>query len=157
MTGHNVLKSPSINPLHRLIEFRSIPPTHRIPKQPLLPNRIAPRILQRPKNPRRPPGGGILPSPRILFFSWKVEQQIRLNQRLARLVEEHQLFIRVCFHELVFELLVELAADFDAGLVFCGEDCGDRDVGYGFVGFGLAGALFGQPFGCDYVRGGEGG
>lgn len=143
MTRDNVLKPPSINPLHRLIELRSIPPTHRIPKQPLLPNRIPPRILQRPKNPRSPPRRRILPRPRILFRRREIEQQIRFDQRLARLVEEHQLFVRVRFHELVFELLVEFAADFDAGFVFGGEDRGDGDVGYGFVGLGLGSALFG--------------
>jgi hypothetical protein len=157
MTRHHILKPPAINPLNTLIESRPITRAYRIPKQPFLPQCLPIRILQRPKNPRRPPRRRIHASLGILLSRRQIKQQIRFNERLARLVEEHQLLITVSVHEFVLELLVELAADFDLGFVLRGEDCGDRHVGHGFVGLGLCGPLLGESFGCDYVGGGEGG
>ena len=55
----------------------------------------------------------------------------------------------------VFEFLIEFLRDLYLGLVLCGEDCAEGDYGYGFVGFVLGCAFFGEAFGGDDVRGGE--
>lgn len=157
MTRNNVLKTPAVDPLNRPIETRSIPLTQRIPNQSLLPKSIPPRILQRAKNPRRPPGRRIDTRLRILFPSRQVEEQVGLDERLRRLVEKDQFLVRMRVDEFVLELLVKLASYFHFRLVLGSEDRGDRDVGDGFVGFGLLGSLFGQSFGCDDVCGGESG
>ena len=122
MTRHHILKSPRINPLNTLIKPRPIRTTYRVPQQSLLPKCLAPRILQRGKNPRRPPRRRIDSRLRVLLSSRQAEQKIRLDQGFRRLVEEDQLLVRMCVHELVFKLLVEFSSNLNAFFPFGRED-----------------------------------
>jgi len=156
MTRNQILKPPAINPLHTSIEPLPITLTKHIPQHPLLPHRIAPRILQRPKELRCPPRRRINPALTILLRRRQIEQQIRFDERACWFVEEYYLFVGVCVDVFVFEFGIELLGDLDAGFVLCGEDRGEGDDGYALV-FGVClGALFGEAFGADDVRGGEG-
>ncbi len=66
----------------------------------------------------------------VLFCSRQIEHEIGFDERLARLVEENKLFVRVGVYVFILELRVKLGVDLGFELVLCGEHCRegeDRD------------------------------
>lgn len=110
---------------------------------------------------RREPRRGTLLAPRVLLRGRQVEQQIRLNQRPARPMEEDQLLVRMRIHILVLELPVELPAHAHLLLPLLRKLHLDRQVGYVLV-VGTRGgcggfALLVEALGRDDRGGGVGG
>jgi hypothetical protein len=156
MARHDILRAPGIDALHALPEALAVTAREHIPQHALLPLRVAPRVLDAGEQPRRPARPGALARLAVLLGRGQVEQQVGLDQRLGRLVEEHQLLVRVGVDELVLEVGVELLADADGLLAGLGEDGGEGQDGDRLVASTSLGALLSKPLGADEVCFGEG-
>ena len=141
MTRNDSLKIPLVNLRHTPPKALAILRTNPVPNQPLLPLTI--RICHRAKELGEDPTRRRLPRPTKLLCGRIIEQQIRLYERLGRLMVEHNLLVLMRMYELVVELGVELGIYGGERFVF-GEDVGEGD---GFVI--LRFALFGEAFGAE--------
>lgn len=86
MTRDNSIKLPFINPSHRLRKRLPIRRRQDIPGKPLMPRRR--RRQQRRNHLRQRPRIGRLVRPRILLARGEVENQIGLDHRPRRLMQE---------------------------------------------------------------------
>jgi len=159
MTRNDPVKIPLIDPPRTLVEARSIPTAQRIPLEPLLSQGLALRALEQLEQLRQNALIRSLPGPRVLLRRRRVEHIIRHNERLLRLVQEHQLLVGMVGDELVLEVPVELLGYANAPAVLRREDGVEGDllaVGGRRGIVGALGALLGEALGADDDGLGEG-
>lgn len=157
VTRHHILEAPAVNALNTLPEALTISFREYIPQHAFLPHSIPPRIHDAAKQPRRPPRRRVPARFGVLFRGREIEEQIGLDERTGRFVEEHELFIGMSVYELIFKLGVKFGGHGDRALVFCREGYADGDVGYGFVFCGERGSFLGEAFRREDLCAGIGG
>jgi hypothetical protein len=114
---NNTLKVPFVDSCHALVEGGSIRGTECIPDEPLLPDSGTSRIVDLAHQLCEDTSGGVNISTRVLLCSGQIEQQIRLDQSLGRLVIEDQLLVGVRMDILGIELVIKGLVNIPASVV----------------------------------------
>ena len=150
VAGDDILKPPAVDPGDAPIEARAVARADEVPQHALLPH--AGGVLQVARQARRPAGIGSLGRPAVLLRRRQVEDQVRLQQRARRPVEEDELLVDVRVDQLVVHLGVDLGRDAHVALVGRREHRLEGHVGDRRVGGVQLCALLGQPARADDVR-----
>lgn len=154
VAGDDVLKAPAIDPLDALVEPGAVAPADQVPEHPLLPHAV--RVLQVTKQAAGPARVRLLARAAVLLGRGEVEEQVGLDERLGRPVEEHELLVQVGVNKLVVHVGVDIGRDLDVALIGRSEDGLEWDVGdVGITGAHLC-ALLWQAAGANDVRVGIG-
>ena len=146
MARYNLIKIPPIDLSCTRVESLSITTTGHVPKKPLLPRCRTNGILESGEELGQHPIGCLLSCPTILFVRWKIEQHIRLDKRLIRLVAKYQLFVRVTAYVFIFKFAIEVRIHLHALFVLHRPNMSE----FCACGFGVRLALLWEAFDAEY-------
>jgi hypothetical protein len=144
VTRNDPLKVPLLNPSDRLCEALAVSLGGSIPVEASLPGRSAPRVHDPDKELGQESSISRYSRLRELLCSGEVEDEVGFDERLAGLVEHHDLLVGVAGHVLDVELGIKFLGDLGISL-FGGVDGAERRA----LGLGVRLSLFGQPFHAD--------